>query len=445
MLIRNVIETVGNTPLLEISPAVTGLNNVRLLAKLELANPWGSVKDRTAHGLLGNHLDEIGRKGQTVLESSSGNTAKAMQMICNIANGILFYSVTNRVKEPAVLQILQLIGCRIKVVPARSECPDPTDPNNPLAEIERMMAAEPDRYFHASQYTSEDNPRIHYETTGPEIFKDAGQIDYFFAGVGTSGSSQGASRFLKEHNPDLKTIGIISTKGETLPGIRSRNEMFEVGLFNEGFYNHIVEVSIAEAIDGMLMLIRRLGVLSGPTGGAALAAALNYLRQIDATLTEQRSAVFIVCDRAESYTGFLKKHRPELFGLEPAKPTAKRVSPDRAALAKQVSVDEAAQRIANGDKLLVVDLRGPMAYKAGHIPGLTIFRSSETLDSESEFVVPFPDTYEVLFVCPDGDESRQFAAFFADRGLKCASLTGGMRAWLAAGKPLERGAKRLVK
>jgi cysteine synthase B len=443
MLIQNITEAIGRTPLLEIDPNVHGLKNFRLMAKLENLNPFGSLKDRPAYNLLKEHLATILAGSQTVIESSSGNMAKAMQLICSMP-GIPFRIVTNKVQVKEVKLILQLLGAQIDEFPGLSACPDPTDPNNPLAYIERVMSANPGKFFHASQFTNEKNSAAHEETTGPEIFEDAGKIDYLFAGLGTSGSSRGVGQFLKGKNPDLKTIGIVAPKGQHLPGIRSADEMFEVGLFQRGFYESIMEVTTDEAIDAMLVLIRRLGVMSGPTGGAQLAAALKHLRAIDAELTEPKSAVFIVCDRAEWYLSFLQKHRPELFGLSAKKESVRTVSEEDARTAPQLNVEEAAEWLRNPTGLVVVDLRGSLAFKASRIPG-SINMPAEGLEDQSEWGVPFSNAHRVLFVCPVGEQSKRFAAFFKARGIDCASLAGGFIAWRDAGKSTERAVVKPAK
>ena len=233
MLIKHITEAIGNTPLLEIDPKVHGLKNINLYAKLEHLNPFGSLKDRPALGLLRDELAALAAGNKTAIESSSGNMAKAMTLICS-THGIPFRIVTNRIHVREVKQILQLVGAQIDEFPGMSSCPDPRDPNNPLAYIERSMAAEPGKFFHGSQYTNEKNPDAHYKTTGPEILADAGTIDFLITGLGTAGSSGGVGRFLKEKNPNLKIVGLVAPKGQVIPGIRSADEMYEVGLFKKG-------------------------------------------------------------------------------------------------------------------------------------------------------------------------------------------------------------------
>lgn len=438
MLVHKATDLIGDTPLLKLSPEIHGLKNVELYAKLELLNPYGSVKDKSAWTVLKDDIDNIAATGKTVIESSSGNMAKALQILCSM-HGVPLKIVTNIIKVPEAKQILQLLGAEVDELPGLSECPDPTDPNDPIAHIERIISVNPDGYFHTSQFTNEKNVEAHYEMTGKEILKDLGHVDFFFGGLGTTGTSRGAGSFLKEQNPNLKNIGVIASKGHLLPGIRNVDEMFEVGLFKRDFYDDIVEIGIDESIDAMLTLIRRAGVLSGPTGGGGLAAALKYLRPLDAQLTTTHRAVFIVCDRVELYLSYLQKLRPELFGMKKRSGIAT-VSSEQIERAPQVDTDQAAALLERND-VIVIDLRGALAFKAGRIAG-AINIAPANFEAMCEQGVPFSGGKQVLLVCPVGDQSRRFAAHLSNSGVSCFSLTGGMTAWNAAGKPCERNAAR---
>lgn len=444
MIVRHVSELIGDTPLFEISPEITGLTNIDVYAKCELFNPFGSVKDKSAWQVLKDHLAEIKAGGLTVIESSSGNMAKAIQLITSI-NGTPFKIVTNRIKVREVKQILQLLGAEIDELPGLSECPDPTDPNDPVSFIDQIMSANPGKYFHTSQYTNEKNISAHYESTGKEILADLGAVDFFIGGLGTTGSTRGAGTCLKEANPDLKNIGVIASKGNLLPGIRDVDEMYEVGLFRKDFYDEIVEVDIDESLDAMLDLIRKCGILAGPTGGGSYAAALKYLRRVDGQIAGRKKAVFIVCDRVEWYLSYLQKVRPSLFGLASRSDSVRAVPKEDWASAPQVTVAEAGAWLAGKERALVVDMRGALAFKSSRIPG-SINLPSDALEDLSDWGVPFSNGQRVLFVCPTGDQSRRFAAYYKGRGVDCASLEGGFVAWRDAGLPTERaeaGGRRL--
>ena len=210
MLINKITDLIGQTPLLRLEPSLHGLKNIDLYAKLELLNPFGSVKDKSAWMVLKDDIEKIALNGQTVIESSSGNMAKAMQLLCGM-HGVQFRTITNRIKVPEAKQILQVLGARVDELPGQSECPDPTDPNDPIAVIQQIVNAEPKKYFHTSQYTNEKNIEAHYSMTGKEIQDDLKKVDFFIGGLGTTGSTRGAGTYLKEHNPTLKNIGVIAS------------------------------------------------------------------------------------------------------------------------------------------------------------------------------------------------------------------------------------------
>jgi cysteine synthase/rhodanese-related sulfurtransferase len=439
MIVKNITDLIGDTPMLEIDSAIHGLKNINLYAKLELFNPFGSVKDKTAWAMLRDNLDEIKSSGQTVIESSSGNTAKAIQMICGV-NGIPFKIVTNRVRVREVKQILQLLGTEIDELPGQSQCLDPSDPNDPLFVVEKIMNSEPGQYFHTSQYTNELNTIAHRDMTGQEIARDLVQVDYFVGGLGTTGSTRGAGEALRIANPQLKNIGIVSSRQGFIPGIRNSDEMYEVGLFERSFYDSIVEITIDEALDSMMTLIRRCGVLSGPTGGASFAGALKYLQAIDETLTEKQNAVFLVCDRVEWYLSFIQKLRPQWFGLANRDSGFKSVSPTDVEAAAEWSADALEQHLSSGKDALVVDLRGGLAFKGAHLEK-SINMPADILEELFQWGVPFARSRHVVFVCPTGDQSKQFSAYLASQGFESASLKGGYAAWRDQGKPVVKGKK----
>jgi cysteine synthase/rhodanese-related sulfurtransferase len=440
MLVDKITDLVGNTPLLKLSPALHGLRNVELYAKLDLLNPFGSIKDKSAWTVLKDDIEQIAADGKTVIESSSGNMAKALQVLCSI-HGVQLKVITNRIKVPEAKQILQLLGAEVDELPGLSECPDPTDPNDPIAHIEQIVSAAPNAFFHTSQYTNQKNITAHYELTGKEIHRDLGVVDFFFGGLGTTGSTRGAGTFLKEQHERLKNIGVIASKGQLLPGIRNVDEMYEVGLFKKDFYDDIVEVGVDESLDAMLALIRKAGVLSGPTGGGSLAAALKYLRPLDAGFERKQHAVFIVCDRVEWYLSYLHKSRPEMFGVT-RKTGVRTVTAEQVDAAPQVNVEEAHSLTESSDTI-VIDLRGPLAFKAGRIAG-AINISVDHFEGMCEQGVPFSGGKKILVVCPVGDQSRRFAAYLSNAGIACVSMKGGMVAWNAAGMPIERNSTRAL-
>jgi len=435
VLYKSVTELIGNTPLIEISKEITKLKNINVYAKCELYNPFGSLKDRAGYAMLKDEIQKLKENKMTVIESSSGNTAKALQIICSM-NGIPFKTVTNRIKIPETKEILKVAGAEIEELPGLSECPDPTDPNDPVAYIERIVSENPNKYYHTNQYTNLKNPKAHYEHTGKEIYDDLGKVDYFFGTLGTTGSSRGTIEYLLEKNKNLKKIGIIAEKGDTIPGIRNKDEMYEVGIFNKSLYDEIVSVNSDEAVEEMLVLNRKCGILGGPTSGAAFKGTLKYLREIDDKLKEPANAVFIACDRMEWYMSYIKKRRPEIFDSEIKRETIRTLTEEDMKYAKTININNAEEWIEKNNPI-IIDLRGNLAYKNGHIANainITDIFFEDLVDNGT----PFSKENSVLLVCSIGDKSKKFSSLLNKKGMNVYSLENGMIAWRENSFPLKR-------
>lgn len=440
MKVNSVLDLIGNTPVIEIDKKITGLKNINLFVKCELFNPFGSVKDRAGYSMLKNEIQDIKQEGKIVIESSSGNTGKAFSVICAM-NGVQFNVLTNRIRIPEVKDILKVLGVNIMEVPSEAHCFDPENPYDPTVTIKKMVADEPEKYFHPSQYFNLKNPQIHFETTGPEIEKDIGKIDYFLGTLGTTGSTRGTIKYLLTKNKDMKKIGIVADKGDYIPGIRNIDEMKDVGIFEQDLYDEILTVNSTDAISGMLTLNRKIGLLAGPTSGSAYFGSLEYLKKIDATLTEQKNAVFIACDRMEWYMSYIKKRRPDLFDGEIKKENIRHVDEKDLSFARIIDVENISDFIEK-QKPTIIDLRGNMAFNNGHIKN-----SINITDSFFENIVdngiPFSKTATILFVCPVGDKSKQYSAFLNKKGFNCYSLSGGMTAYKDAKLSVERTMKKI--
>ncbi|WP_282778655.1 pyridoxal-phosphate dependent enzyme [Nocardia sp. CC201C] len=433
----HITELIGDTPLLRLDPAVHGLEHVELYAKLESCNPFGSVKDRVAWGMIRDELDEIVARGQSLIEASSGNTAKALRIL-GAVHGVGLRAVTNRIKVDEVRELLRLFGTEIEELPGLSECPDPTAPNDVYSVIEATMAKAPGAYHHPSQYTSEKNIEAHYQGTGREIHDDLTRdgitrVDYLIGGLGTTGSTRGAASYLRKHNPELRTIAVVSERGDFIPGIRSETEMWDVGLFQPEFYDRIVPVDSARAITGTLALATEYGVLAGPTSGAAYTAALDALRDSPAEDSRPTVAVFIVCDRLEPYLSYIRKRRPDLFGAPARHRTPP--TPEELAATPTLTPDEL-EELDRTARPTLVDTRGAMAYRIAHVPGAINIRDDQ-LDDMLTHTVPFPRSRPLVFLCPIGEVSRHYAALARRAGYDAASLGGGVTAWRDSGKPME--------
>jgi cysteine synthase B len=427
MIVEKITDLIGNTPLLKISGEVTGLKNIDLYAKLEMMNPFGSIKDRTVWGMVKDDVDRISKNDMTIYENSSGNTAKTLAILAGIY-GVKFRLVSSFKKVQEQKDILKVLGTDIEEIATASNCFDPSDPNDPQYLIERAMAKDPEKIYFPSQFTNEKNPDYHQQTTAQEIYDDLGAIDYFIGGLGTTGSTLGVARKMLAHNKDFKVIGVVSPRNQFIPGIRSLDQMMESSLFDKSTYEKFVPVNEIDAVHGMLELSRQSGVLAGACSGANYKAAIEYLREIDGTLDRKCKAVFMVSDRMEWYISYIKERMPELFGHKEQDLALHGFdSTNIQTVATVNAADIEAWRTENTGAL-VVDTRVPQSFDLLHIP----HSINMPQDIFEKWVVsdnPISKETPVLLVCAVGEQSRHFAAYLSQRGYKAYNLEGGIMAW----------------
>ncbi|HYI22814.1 MAG TPA: cysteine synthase family protein, partial [Candidatus Limnocylindrales bacterium] len=248
--------------------------NVRLLAKLEGANPTGSVKDRVARYLIAD-LESSGRlkPDSIVLEPSSGNTGISLALICRLRGWSLTVVMPANVTRER-RQLLEIYGATIVDSPAETG-------SNGAVEMARSMAAQDPRYVMADQYANPANPRAHYETTGPEIVADCPEIDVFVAGLGTGGTLMGAGRRLREHNPALKVYAAEPMPGEMVQGLRSLDDGFVPEIFDAGAIDGRFLVTTADSIEALRSLTTTEGIFAGVSSGGVLAVATRIAQQME--------------------------------------------------------------------------------------------------------------------------------------------------------------------
>lgn len=448
MIYENVGQMIGNTPLLKLPAHVTGLKHIDVYAKMEMLNPFGSVKDRVAKALLDEVMPQAKKLNQTIVEASSGNTAKALAALCGI-EGLGFKTVTNRIKQPEIRQILQTLNADIDELPGVSDCPDPNDPDDFTVIAANLAKREPDKYHYTDQYFNPANLQAHYRTTGKEVLDDLQHVDFYFGFLGTCGSSMGVSQYLLDHGQKTEIWGVVTDSGHYIPGGRTKSELWEVGFFKQDFFKGILSCNEQKAIDGMLILNRQCGVLCGPTAGATFSSALEKLRELDATCSAdepRKNAVFIVCDRLEPYMSYLNEYRLEIFSkrTDALQTRLKRIadlSVEELELTDQIQPEHLKDKMNSGHpSLKIIDMRGNYAFTRGHIAGsMNIFE--ETLTPLIEDGPIFGPQDEVVFCCPQGTQSVKYAAFLTRQGIKASSLKGGLIAWRAAGYGFAQTAK----
>jgi len=290
---------IGNTPLVSLH-GLPGQGSVTILAKLEGNNPGGSVKDRPAWYML-KSAEEQGLlvEGKTVLEPTSGNTGIAIAMIA-AARG---YKVTLVMPACVSLErrrVLEAYGAELVLSPAE----EATDGAIRLAH--KMLAENPERYYMPNQYANPNNARAHFETTGPEIWSQCGgDIDVFVAGMGTSGTLMGVSRYLKGQHPAVKIVGVEPTLGHAVQGLKNMQEAIVPDIYRREELDDVLTVEDDEAFDMARLLASEHGLFVGMSSGAAVAGALKV-----ASRMESGTIVTLLPDRGDRYlsTNLFRSH-----------------------------------------------------------------------------------------------------------------------------------------
>jgi cysteine synthase B len=349
---------------------------------------------------------------------------------------IPFHLISGLVKVGETRDILRLVGAKVEEIPSASDCFDPTDPHDPQFLIEAIVRNKPGQAFFTSQFTNEKNVEVHRRTTADEISRDLPLLRYLIGGLGTSGSTRGVTERLRERRSDLKTIAVHARRHDHIPGIRTADEMWETGIYRRSLYDESLFVTSVEAVGGCLDLIRRCGVLGGPTTGANYKGALSYLKGID-NPEGAGDALFFACDRIEPYLSYVRDRAPVVFFEHGPRVGVAALTDEEVKQAPVISCSEAWTKLTR-KKILCIDLRGQLAFRLGSIPGARNIPSNlceQLLVSASAFD---PDT-AILFVCPVGEESRSLSALAIRSGMRLAmSLDGGMVAWREAGLPIIR-------
>jgi cysteine synthase B len=274
----SVLQLVGNTPLLEITRLTRDLlrPGVRIFAKLEGFNPGGSVKDRAARkmieaGLAQNDL----RPGKTIIDSTSGNTGIALAMVGAVLGYPVELVMASNVSRERK-KIIEAFGARIVLS-------DPMESSDGAIRLcRKIIEQNPGKYFKPDQYNNPANTLAHFETTGPEIWRQtAGRVTHFVATMGTSGTVMGTGRFLKSVNPDVAVIGVEPDDAmHGLEGLKHMASSIIPGIYHQEELDAKIQVGTEEAYEMVYALGQTEGVLVGQSSGAAMIAALKIGREL---------------------------------------------------------------------------------------------------------------------------------------------------------------------
>jgi cysteine synthase B len=286
----NLLQAIGNTPLVELG----NLNpnaRVKILCKLEGCNPGGSVKDRPALYMI-TKAEESGEltKDKVILEPTSGNTGIAIAMI-GAAKG---YEVQLCMPECVSAErrlILEGLGSHVIQTPAKDNI------DGAIRQAHALMQQSPGKYYMPNQYENEANVLAHSETTGPEVFRQSGgEVDYFVAGMGTTGTLMGVSKYLKSVRPAAKIVGVEPVVGHTIQGLKNMTESMVPGIYEPDRLDRKEMVEDGEAFETTRLLATKEGLFVGTSAGAAVAVALRLARTIG-----RGTVVVLLPDRGDRY------------------------------------------------------------------------------------------------------------------------------------------------
>lgn len=289
----SVLSAIGNTPMVEMRTLWDSKKSgVRILLKLEGANPGGSVKDRPAHYMLKRAI-ENGHltPGRTILEPTSGNTGIGMAMVA----AALGYPI--KLIMPACVSqerraILLALGAELELTPG---C-DKTD--GAIRRAQRIISSEPERYFMPDQFTNPDNYLAHVETTGPEIWEQTqGTVTAFVAGMGTTGTLMGVSMALKARNPAVKIVGVEPCRNHRIQGLKNMQEAIVPAIYERSRLDDVISCSDDDAFNTTRDLSIREGIFPGISSGAAVWGAM----QVAQSLPRGSTVVTLLPDRGDRY------------------------------------------------------------------------------------------------------------------------------------------------
>ena len=287
---------VGNTPLVKLQRLPGNTSNT-ILAKLEGNNPAGSVKDRPALSMI-QHAEARGeiKPGDTLIEATSGNTGIALAMAAAMKHYKMVLIMPEHMSDER-RAVMKAFGAEIVSVTQKQGMEGARDLADKMERDGKGKVL--------NQFANPDNPRAHYEGTGPEIWRDTnGKITHFVSAMGTTGTIMGVSRFLKEKNPKIQIVGVQPSEGSQIPGIRAWPKEYLPKIYDSKRVDRVLDVTQQQAEDMTRRLAREEGIFGGVSSGGAVAAALKLSQELNNAVI-----VTIICDRGDRYlsTGVFPK------------------------------------------------------------------------------------------------------------------------------------------
>jgi cysteine synthase/rhodanese-related sulfurtransferase len=423
------------TPLVRLN-RVVDFAHTEVYAKLEWYNPFGSVKDRIAAGMIERAREEQLLTDEDLVEPTSGNTGLGLAMMGNALGYTLTTPLSSAIPQEKRI-MLRFFGATVEEL-EDDLCPAPWAPEGAIARA--MEIAEKPDFVMLNQYKNPANPDAHYRTTGPEIWRQTGgTVTHFVAGMGTCGTITGTGRFLKEQGAGIKVIGVHPAEGHDIPGVRSIRQLRQTEFFLPDEYDGTVEIANDTAYHLALRLNREESIPAGPSSGMALAGALEVVPDEPGT-----RVVVVFPDSVFKYASSMARHLPGMAGSASPRVKSRREQLldaiiEAARHNPQLATDSASARpLWESGDTVVVDVREEAEFARSHIPGsinIPLFQLPESLDR-----IPADLDTPVLVVCQRGNISLPGVLYLNSVGFENArSLTGGITAWGGSGLPTEAG------
>ena len=290
MIFENILQSIGNTPLVEINN-LNPNQNVELFAKLEGVNPGGSIKDRIALKMI-EQAEAIATlsNGKTIIEPTSGNTGISLAMI-GAVRGYNVEIVMSKAVSSERVKIIKSFGAKVILTDEK------LGTDGAILKARELVANYPDKYFMPDQFSNEYNKIAHYKTTAEEIWKQTnGKLDYFVSSLGTAGTIMGVGKALKENDPRIKIVEAHPVKGHYIQGLKNMEEAIVPSIYDPSKIDESILVETEAAFEMSRKVIKHEGIFVGMSSGAALFAAIEVAKKI-----KSGRIVVIFPDRGEKY------------------------------------------------------------------------------------------------------------------------------------------------
>ncbi len=290
MILENILQSIGDTPLVRIN-RLNPNKNVNIYAKIEGANPTGSIKDRITLKMI-EQAEVEGKltKDKIIIEPTSGNTGIGLAMVGAI-KGYDVEIVMSEAVSAERRKIIKAFGAIVTLTDAK------LGTDGAIKKARELVRENPEKYFTPDQFSNKYNKIAHYKTTGEEIWKQTnGKIDYFVSSLGTSGTIMGVGKALKEHNPKIKTVCAHPVEGHYIQGLKNMKEAIVPELYDSSQIDETIMIETEEAYETTRQIVKKEGIFVGMSSGAAMLAAIKVAKKI-----ESGNIIVIFPDRGEKY------------------------------------------------------------------------------------------------------------------------------------------------